>query len=154
MLHRSSGPSAIFYTESCLRLLDTHLSIPKISELLGVSISIVRSRMAYYDLRVHDTYSSILDDELDNLIDRTNKAYPMWGARQMYGHLISLGIRVQFQHVRELLSCTDPQGSFMRRLRHLRPRKYSVPGPQSLWHTDGNHKLIRYAAKVNLQCFV
>lgn len=34
----------------------------------------------------------------------------------------------------------------MRRLRlHvLRRRQYSVPGPNSLWHIDGNHKLIRY----------
>lgn len=34
----------------------------------------------------------------------------------------------------------------MRRLRlHvLRRRQYSVPGPNALWHIDGNHKLIRY----------
>lgn len=33
----------------------------------------------------------------------------------------------------------------MRRLRLqvLRWRQYSVPGPNSLWHIDGNHKLIR-----------
>ncbi len=29
------------------------------------------------------------------------------------------------------------------RLRVLSRRQYSVPGPNSLWHIDGNHKLIR-----------
>lgn len=26
----------------------------------------------------------------------------------------------------------------------LKRRVYSVPGPNALWHMDGNHKLIRY----------
>lgn len=124
-------------------LLDTRLSVPKISQLLGVSVSTIRRRMADYDLRVRDTYSAILDDELDSVVASASLAYPTWGVRQMYGHLVSLGIRVQFVRVRESLSRVDPQGSFMRRLRHLRRRKYSVAGPQSLWHIDGNHKLIR-----------
>ena len=37
-------------------LLDTRLSVPKISQLLGVSVSTVRCRMADYDLRVRDSY--------------------------------------------------------------------------------------------------
>ena len=61
----------------------------------------------------------------------------------MYGHLISLGIRVPFYRVRELQRRVDPEGSMMRRLNNLRRRSYSVPGPQHLWHIDGNHKLIR-----------
>ena len=35
------------------------------------------------------------------------------------------------------------------RLQQTQRRKYSVPGPQHLWHIDGNHKLIRS----NLFCF-
>ena len=31
----------------------------------------------------------------------------------------------------------------LRRLQQTQRRKYSVPGPQYLWHMDGNHKLIR-----------
>ncbi|XP_048064108.1 uncharacterized protein LOC125278820 [Megalobrama amblycephala] len=39
----------------------------------------------------------------------------------------------------------DPEGMELRRL-HLktsRRRRYSVPAPNSVWHIDGNHKLIR-----------
>ena len=31
----------------------------------------------------------------------------------------------------------------MRRLSAIHYRPYSVPGPRSLYHIDGNHKLIR-----------
>ena len=38
----------------------------------------------------------------------------------------------------------DPSGSLMRRLRVINQRQYHVNGPGTLWHVDGNHKLIRY----------
>lgn len=124
-------------------LLEIHLTVPKISKLLGLSVSTVRRRMAEYGLSVRDTYSDIGDEELHRLIESSNKMYPTWGVRQTSGHLISAGIPIQYHQIRESLRRVDPQGSYMRRLLHLRRRKYSVAGPQSLWHIDGNHKLTR-----------
>lgn len=45
-----------------------------------------------------------------------------------------------------MLKAVDPFGIFLRGLQiNLVPRvPYSVPGPLSLWHIDGNHKLIRW----------
>ncbi|XP_057186595.1 uncharacterized protein LOC130552378 [Triplophysa rosa] len=45
----------------------------------------------------------------------------------------------------------DPQGVLMRslQLNPRRRRKYSVPGPNSLWHIDANHKLIRWRIVVH-----
>lgn len=42
----------------------------------------------------------------------------------------------------------DPDGTALRALanRTLRRRTYSVPAPNSMWHIDGNHKLIRYCS--------
>ena len=57
--------------------------------------------------------------------------------------LLMQGIRLQYHRVREALSRAAPQGSFLRSLHCINRRRYSVPGPQSLWHIDGNHKLIR-----------
>lgn len=39
----------------------------------------------------------------------------------------------------------DPEAILMRRfsMQTARRRQYSVPAPNSLWHIDGNHKLIR-----------
>ena len=55
-----------------------------------------------------------------------------------------------FHRVREAQAHIDPEGSFIRRLRFLNRRRYSVPGPQWLWHIDGNHKLIRLAITIHL----
>ncbi|XP_036417029.1 uncharacterized protein LOC118800955 [Colossoma macropomum] len=45
----------------------------------------------------------------------------------------------------------DPEGSEMRalQLHTVRRRRYSVPAPNSLWHIDGNHKLIRWRIVVH-----
>lgn len=38
----------------------------------------------------------------------------------------------------------DPSGAALRSVVSIERRTYSVAGPNSLWHIDGNHKLIRY----------
>ncbi|MEQ2242557.1 hypothetical protein ILYODFUR_036991 [Ilyodon furcidens] len=45
----------------------------------------------------------------------------------------------------------DPRGVLMRtlQLNPRRRRRYSVPEPNSLWHIDGNHKLIRWRIVVH-----
>ena len=125
-------------------LIESRFSVPQIAGLLGVSVSTIRRRMSTYDLSIRSTYASITDERLDELVASVQRLFPNWGNRQMYGHLVSHGIRVQYYRVRESQSRVDPEGSIMRRLRNLRRRHYSVRGPQHLWHTDGHHKLIRY----------
>ena len=142
-------PAFVVPCDVLRHLLEVHLSVPAISDLLGVSVSTIRRRMNNYNLSVHDTYANIGDEELDYYIESVHNGHPTWGVRQTYGHLISIGIRVQYHRVRESLGRIDPEGSYMRRLRHLRRRKYAVAGPQSLWHIDGCHKLIRYQKLVD-----
>ena len=125
-------------------LIENRFSVPQIAELLGVSVSTVRRRMSAFNLSIRATYAPINDDRLDELIIGVQHQFPNWGNRQMYGHLLSLGIRVQYNRVRESQSRVDPEGSTMRRLCNLRRRQYTVRGPQHMWHIDGHHKLIRY----------
>ena len=133
----------ISYTQ-LQEMIQQRFSVRNIADLLGVSVSTIRRRMTAFNLAVHDTYSNISDSELDYIIYGVQQQYPNWGNRSMYGHLISIGIRVQFNRVRESQCRIDPEGSFLRKLRILNRRKYSVIGPQWLWHIDGYHKLIRY----------
>ena len=84
------------------------------------------------------------DSDLDSLIAEMQTQFPGWGNRQMYGCLVSRGIRVQFHRVQESQRRIDPVGSIMRQLNCIYRRQYSVPGPRHLWHMDGNHKLIGY----------
>ncbi|XP_053281934.1 uncharacterized protein LOC128443164 isoform X2 [Pleuronectes platessa] len=64
----------------------------------------------------------------------------------MVGHLKAQGINIQRQRVQESMRRVDPNGVVVRtlQLNPQRRRKYFVPAPNSLWHIDGNHKLIRW----------
>ena len=124
-------------------LINSRFSVPQIAGVMGVSVSTIRRRMLQYNLSIQSTYSDVTDSELDARVIEQQRQFPGWGNRQMYGYLVSVGIRVQFQRVRDSQSRVDPEGSVLRRLQHLQRRRYSVRGPQHLWHIDGNHKLIR-----------
>lgn len=136
-------PSFQIPSEQLRCLIDHRFSVPQISQLLGVSVRTVRRRMSENNLSIRSTYSQLSDDQLDDVIADIQRQFPYSGNRQMYGHLISRGIRVQFHRVQEAQSRVDPEGSVLRRLQNMSRRCYSVPGPQHLWHIDGHHKLIR-----------
>ena len=125
-------------------MLEAQFSVPRIAIILGVSIRTVRRRMSDYNLTVRMFYANISDEELDRIVAEIQQQFPTCGNRQMQGHLLSRGIRVQQHRVRESQRRVDPAGSIMRRLRIIHRRRYHVNGPQALWHIDGNHKLIRY----------
>ena len=53
--------------------------------------------------------------------------------------------QVQRWRVRDVMLQMDPAGAALRGLLKKPHRRiYRVAGPNSLWHVDGNHKLIRY----------
>ncbi|CAH3151169.1 unnamed protein product [Porites evermanni] len=47
---------------------------------------------------------------------------------------------------------TDPGGILLRtsQLNIANRRHYSIPGPKSLWHLNGNHKLIRWGFVIHV----
>ena len=89
-------------------------------------------------------YSSISDDKLDQLVADAGNENPSIGIRMLKGYLQSKGFRIQRERVRSALLRIDPIGLVDRWQRTVKRRKYNVKYPLSLWHIDGNHKLIRY----------
>ena len=67
----------------------------------------------------------------------------------MIGCLGSNGIRVPRCCVREIIRVQDPIAVLLRWTMATTRRKYSVPGPNALWHIDGLHKLIRWGFVVH-----
>ena len=66
----------------------------------------------------------------------------------MNGHLVAEGIFVQCTCLRN--SIARPCSANMHMAPHrIYRRVYSVPGPNYLWHIDGNHKMIRYRLVVH-----
>lgn len=129
--------------EQLLLLIESKFTVPQIAEMIGVSVRTIHRRMSEYELSIHSTYSEMTDNELDAIISDIHKEFPMCGCNQMSGHLLSRGIRVQQLRVRESLRRVDPEGTIARRLNVIHRRCYSVAAPRSLYHIDGNHKLIR-----------
>ena len=124
-------------------LIENGFSVPQIADMIGVSVRTVRRRMDGYDLSIRARYSALSDSELDAIVTEIQSQFPMCGNRQMQGHLLARGHRVQQIRIREAQRRVDPQGTIIRRLHVLNRREYSVPSPRSLYHIDGNHKLIR-----------
>ena len=124
-------------------LIEANFTTPQIAHMLGVSVSTVRRRMDVHGLSIRATYATLSEDELDQLIRDVSSQFPTCGSKQMAGHLLSRGFRVQQSRIREAQRRVDPQGVIMRQLTVMRRRQYSVQAPLSLYHIDGNHKLIR-----------
>ena len=125
-------------------LIENGFSVPQMSDMVGVSVRTIRRRMTDFGISIRAQYSTIADGELDRLVSEFQAQYPLCGNRQMQGHLLSRGYRIQQSRVRESQRRVDPDGAIIRRLHVLNRREYSVPAPRSLYHIDGYHKLIRY----------
>ena len=67
------------------------------------------------------------------------------------GELLAQGIRVQRRRIRNSVKRMDPVGRRIRTINVIRRRVYNVHSPLSLWHMDGNHKLIRYCWYSNIE---
>ena len=62
----------------------------------------------------------------------------------LQGYLKSQGIHVQRRRVRDSVLRINPMRAMIRWQRTISRRSYSVPGPNSLWHIDSHHSLIRW----------
>lgn len=82
--------------------------------------------------------SAMSDEELDVLISRLRTHYSRAGLRMMGGFLRRLGHRVPDRRISDSLHRVDPVHRIFDRIR-IRRRGYWVPGPNALWHHDGQH---------------
>lgn len=82
--------------------------------------------------------SSLTNDELDSIVNRLRAHFRRAGISMLDGMLRRLGHRVPRERIRESLMRIDPVQRVFQRIR-IRRRKYSVPGPNALWHHDGQH---------------
>ncbi|KAF3857271.1 hypothetical protein F7725_009130 [Dissostichus mawsoni] len=125
---------------------DLSLPVSAIAKLLDVSEKTVKRRMHENGLSIKQSYSTLTDDELDNLVRSVKARTPHVGYRMMKGILTAMGHRVQWKRVSSSMHRVDSVGVLTRmaRMGCVARRTYSVQGPLHLVHIDTNHKLIRY----------
>ena len=145
--HSSSarGRPLIDISESQLALLlSFHFSASKIASMLQISVSTVRRRIVQFRLEQMKEFSGLTDSELDSITHDFVHIYPNCGQKSYEGFLRGRGIHIQLYRIRSTLLRVDPRGVRRRFRRALHRREYHVPMPNSLWHIDGHHKLIRW----------
>ena len=120
-----------------------HFPLKDIANLFVCSTRTISRRI--HEVGLEGTlHSPIGDQALDSIVQEFVNNYPTSGQRMLVGHLWSLGLRIPRQRVRDSLHRVDPHGVSLRQRQALHRWQYSVPGPNSLWHVDGYHKLIHW----------
>ena len=120
-----------------------HYSWTKISDLLGISRSTLYRRLNDAGVSTDD-YTSLPSHELDNTIKKIKTDFPNDGEVMIKSHLLRLGIKVPRQELRNSIHRIDHERTVARQSRVVKRRVYSVEYPNSVWHMDGHHKLIRW----------
>ena len=121
----------------------------KIAEIVGISRSTLYRRLEEEGVDLTSTYSDISNSELDRMVESIKQTHPNDGERLVIGHLHRLGIVLPRSRVRASIHRVDPINTAIRRSVTIRRRVYSVEGPNSLWHIDGHHKLIKWRIVVH-----
>ncbi len=140
-------PKILLSTQYVYGLRELGFSWTNISKILGVSRRTLYSRRLEMGLiGSGDPYglSDISDQELDAMVCDIKKYMPYIGIRMVQGTLRARGTRVPQYRVRQCMHRVDPVNTALRWACPISRRVYSVPSSNSLWHMDGNHKLIRY----------
>lgn len=85
------------------------------------------------------------DEDVDSLVIHVLRQHPRSGYRAVVACLRSEGVRITYQRIRDSLLRVDPTRRLPTGIRQLPNRiRYFVPSPNSVWHFDGHHKLIRW----------
>lgn len=124
----SGHPKIVIEKEKLKNLLDTHLPVSCIAKFLCVSRRTIYRRMQEFGLFVRGSYSTVTDQELDNMISAIKSQMPNAGYRMVQGHLVSMGLRIQWWRMMASMHRVDAAGIFLRltELGCVVRRSYSV----------------------------
>ena len=114
------------------------------AKMFRVSRWTVMRKVQFYGLQGLSRFSSITDEQIDDIICAytSNHGYTT-GKSYMCGHFRALGYYVPRRRIRAGINRVDPQNTALRWGVLVSRRVYAVPWPNSLWHLDGHHSLIR-----------
>ena len=116
----------------------------QIAEILGVSRSTLYRRIEEEGMSGDLSFTNISDAELDHRVEAIKRQHPNDGERLMIGHLRSHNVFVPRSRLRASIHRVDPVNTALRRRITVRRRVYNAEGPNSVWHIDGHHKLVRW----------
>ena len=127
-----------------LRVLN--YSWTKIARILKISRQTLYRRLEEFGIagRDRDPCRTLSAQDLDEIVVEIKRDHPNDGEVLMQGHLVALGIRIPRSQLRQSIHRVDYENTQLRRSRAIKRRQYTVECPNSIWHIDGHHKLIRW----------
>ena len=138
------GGHHLLFQESNYCFLWSMVSHCAIAKMFGCSARTVKRRVTDMQLESNLHFSDIDDQLLDMTVEDIQKEYPKWGEKSFHGHFGSVGIKLQRWRIRDSLRRVSPSAVKERFRQAIHRREYRVPYPNSLWHIDGYHKLIKW----------
>ena len=125
-------------------LREYHFNWTQIANIIDIPRSTLWRKLKKCWYNFEEKYSTISPEELKREIIVTKEKYPLTGEKMVIGFLKSKGLRLQRSRVRDSIHALYPFNCISRWLQKNPRCVYSVPGPNSLWHNDGLHKLIHW----------
>ena len=144
---RQGRPKLKVCKEQLKFLLDANFTQNHIASLMNCSSKTISRRIKEYNLTTQRT--QITEDDLDQVTLLYVQRYPNAGQKSYSAFLLDQGIHISRQKVRDSLLRVDPSGVMQRFKKAIKRRRYHVPGPNSVWHLDGYHKLIRWGIVIH-----
>jgi hypothetical protein len=142
---RRGQPKFEIHKDQVEYLVSLSFTWNEISMLLGVSRMTLYRRRLELEMIDDPPTSQLSDDELYHLVRVFRNDNPYVGESMTAGLLRSRGYHVTRSRIRAALRFNDPLGAALQWPGGaIKRRVYSVPGPNSLWHIDSHHKLIRW----------
>ena len=112
------------------------------SEKANLSKRTIYGRMIKYGLS--NLSFNITDQELDSVIIRAKRDFRMCGKKMIKQIIKQQGIKIQRWRLRDSIHRIYSIGVHEIERRRLHRRFYNVKGLNHSWHTDTNHKLVRW----------
>ena len=91
-----------------------------------------------------ESFTPLLDEELEQLVQEFKRERPESGLRYLQGFLSGKGLKIQRDRVQHCLQRVDALGQVLRRRSQIQRVPYHISGPNKVWHMDGHHKLIQW----------
>ena len=131
-------------------LLDLGFSVREIARdgLLGgvLHYNTIHNFIKREEMRTQrQRYTSLTDAELMPIIQAITRQFPNSGINGIRSMLSQYPepVNIQRDRLHRLMALVDPV-NMARRWAQVTPRRrYSVPTPNSLWHVDTHHKIIK-----------
>jgi len=150
---RPGRPGYYIPKEVLVELRGLNFSWCKILKCFGVSRWTVMRRVEEYGLTTLQKFSIISDERIDDIIKGyISRHGSTTGEPFMSGYFRSLGLHIQRSRIRAALNRVDPHNTVLRWGTLVSRRRYFVPWPNSLWHIDGQHSLIRWKFVIHGCC--